>query len=289
MTALHVRLLPFALACLLTAFALPTQSGTAEAPEVVDAPGDAGLPPLDIAAAWFEATDTDIVVHIERAEGSGTPPPVVACQQGNCAGAGVSLRVVFKVLKPDGTPSPTLADYASSYVLVRMGPDDPTFVAALGFYDSAATGTLLDALNATIDGTSISVVVPRASEAIAMPTGPTPGAYRITEPYALSYAMGCVPSEGCLSQGSPHEATAAGWDRAPDTDFGMDFVFPSPPPPPAPAAAKATGPAATVTSTTTVTVVQKEVKVMTVTETATFTHTPLPLVSDAKGTPGLGL
>jgi hypothetical protein len=288
MTARSVRLLPFALACLLTALAWPAQSGTADAPEVVDDPGDARLPPLDIAAAWFETNGTDLIVHVERGEGADTAPAIVRCQDGTCVGAGVSLRVVFTVLKPDGTNAPSLADYASSYVLVRLGPDDPDLAAAVGYYDSAGAGTIVSPANVTVDGGSIVVNVPRSSEALALPDGPTPGAYRITQPYALSYILTCDPAQGCGSRSYPDANLASAWDRAPDTDFGMDFVFPSPPPAPPVQAASAATTTAPV-STTTVTVVQTTTRTTTVTQEITVTSTPLPIHVEAKGAPSLGL
>src|SRR5688572_9899898 len=109
-------LLPTALALLAASLALPAQGRTPEAPGVADASGDAGLPPLDIAAVWFGANETSLVVHILRAEGSDTPPATVVCQEGTCVGRGAALRVVFTVLKPDGSAAPALDGYASSFV-----------------------------------------------------------------------------------------------------------------------------------------------------------------------------
>lgn len=287
MTARSVRLLPFAFACLLAALAGPAQAGTPDAPEVVDADDDARLAPLDIAAVWFDANDTHLVVHIERAATSDSPTPVV-CEAGHCAGTGIALRVVFTSLDPLGLPTPALESYASSYVLVRLGPDDANLTAVQGFYDGNGTGTLLGPVNATINGTSIAVAVPRAGAALALPEGPTPGPYRITQPYALSYLMECAPADGCRTQGAPPvEQLASAWDRAPDAEFGLDYVFASPAgPTEAPVLDQTT---VTTTSTTTVTVVQKLTSTTTVTEESTVTHIPLPIHVEGKATPGLGM
>jgi hypothetical protein len=183
--------------------------------------------------------------------------------------------------------APALADYAASYVLVRIGPDDPVLLAAAGFYDDAGAATLLGGVNATIEGTSITVAVPRSNEVLALPMGPTPGAYRLTQPYALSYVMTCDP-QGCSNRPAPAEQVASAWDRAPDADYGLDYVFPSPPPAPpvqAPSPAATTAPA----STTTVTVRETTTRTTTVTQEITVTSTPLPIHVEAKGTPAAGL
>lgn len=282
------RFLPFALFCFVAMATGPAQAGTAEAPEVVDAEGDADLPALDIAAVWFEANDTDLVIHIERGPDSGTPPAIVQCQDGACVGAGVALRVVFAVLKPDGTPAPELEGYESSYVLVRVGPEDPAVAAALGYY-SDSNPNPMQAANVTIDGTRIDVVVPRSSEAIAIPAGATPGAYRIATPFGLSYVMACAPSAevGCLNQGPLNDQVASAWDRAPDTGFGTDYVFAAPPPAePEEAVLPAAG--STVTSTTTVTTVQTETRTTTMEREVTVTSTPFPVHVEAKGAPSVG-
>jgi hypothetical protein len=282
------RLVPFAVVCFLALANTPAQAGTADAPEVVDAEGDADLPPLDIAAVWFESNETDLVIHIERGPESATPPAIVQCQEGACVGAGVALRVVFTVIRPDGTPAPALDGYESSYVLVRVGPEDPAVAAVLGYYTDSNPNAV-QAANVTINGTSIDVAVPRSSEAIAIPAGATPGAYRITTPFGLSYLMACAPSAevGCLNQGPLNDQVASAWDRAPDTGFGTDYVFAAPSPAEPTQADTATG-GSTVTSTTTVTTMQTETRTMTVEHEVTVTSTPFPVHVEAKGAAGPG-
>lgn len=225
--------LPLALVTL-AVLSLPhaVQAGSADAPEVTDAPDDAKDPSLDIADVWFDANATDLSVHIERGSSSTTVPVAGKCAMESCASAGVSLRVVFIVLKADGTPAPTLDKYAASYVLVRLGPDDPTLTAAAGYYDTAGTGTLEGSLNASVDGTSITVDVPRTHATLALPD-PTAG-FTIASPYALSYVLTCDPARGCQSQPAP--ASPAGpadgawgnvsgtWDRAPDQGNGTNYT-----------------------------------------------------------------
>jgi hypothetical protein len=272
------------LAALGLLLALPAQGGSPDAPEVPDGSGDAGLPPLDIASAWFEADGTRLTVHIERAEGSDTVPPAVACQAGQCAGASVSLRVVYEVLGADGKPVPTLDGYAASYVLVRLGASDPNFTAVAGYYDGAGNPTVVEPVTVTVDGPSIDVVVPLASETIGMRDGPLAGS-RLGAPYALSYVMTCAPEEGCLSHGAPDPQVASLWDRAPDSGTGADYWLPSqdegPAPPPA------------ASSSTTVTVVETQTATVTRTETfertATVTVTPNAEMSKSKASPTAGL
>lgn len=291
MTARH---LVAALLLSLLLNAIPAHAGSTDAPEVVDAPGDAGLPPLDIAAAWFEATDTELVVHIERGPDSGSPPAIVQCANGACVGAGVSLRVVFTVLKPDGTPAPAIEGYNASYVLVRLGPEDPSLAAATGYRDAEGTFNVVAPANVSVNGTSIAVTVPRAAESIAIPNGTAPGAYRITAPHGISYLLTCAPDggqgspvEGCLNRPAPRDELASGWDRAPDTGFGLDFVFPEP-------AVAEDGPAGNETeeaaSATTVTLTQVQTETFTYAVTETVTQTVAPAVdSIEKTSPGAGI
>jgi hypothetical protein len=288
MTARSLRLLPLSLACLVTAFAWPAHAGTPEQPEIVDADDDASVPPLDIAAVWFDANDTHLTIHIVRAEGGDSPPPLVLCQAGQCLGAGVALRVVFQSLAPNGSFAPHIEGYNASYVLLRVGPNDANLTTAYGYMDDEADFHSLGQANVTAADAGFNLTLPLDAVALAIPTGPTPGAYRIAGPYALSYALTCTPSagqgsdlEGCLMRSPPGST----WDRAPDADVGLDFVFPSPPLPPP----EDTRPKVTVTTTTTVTQVRDRYLTFTVTETATFTHTPFPLHVEAKGTPALGL
>src|SRR5688572_23865176 len=103
MTALSVRSLPFALACLLAAIPAPAQAGTAETPEVADPSGDVEVEGLDLTGVWFEATATQLLVHVERAADGVAN---VQCAESQCVGAGSAVRVLFTVLKPDGTPAP---------------------------------------------------------------------------------------------------------------------------------------------------------------------------------------
>lgn len=282
------RLLPALAALLVALLAFPAQGGTAAAPEVTDPAGDAKLPPLDIAAAWFDANETHLTVHIQRGDGADTAPAAVKCAQGACAGAGVSLRVVFTVLRADGTPAPTLDGYASSYVLVRLGPDDPAVApsAATGYYDGDGTAALQESLNATVDGVEVAVSVPLSSVVVNLADGPA-GA-RITGPYALSYAMPCAPDEGCVNQGAPAEQLASFWDRAPDTGTGADYWLP------APAAADSSGGAVdAAASSTTVTVVETQTQTVTRTETQeqteTVTFTPAAAETHAKASPAAGI
>jgi hypothetical protein len=285
--ARRLALLTTATALLAVALALPAQGGTADAPEVTDAPDDAGFAPLDIASAWFDANGTTLRVHLARGDGSDSPSPAVACQQGACVGAGVSLRVVYTVLRADGTPAPALTGYAASYVLVRLGPDDPAFAAVAGFYDSAGTATVKESVPVTIAGADIEVDVPLSSETVAMPDGLLWGS-RISAPYALSYAMACEPKDGCLNAEAPAEQVASLWDRAPDSGTGADYWLPAP-------ADNGTG-SATQTSTasaSTVTVVQTQTQTVTRTETRgvteTVTITPDAAATEAKASPAAGI
>lgn len=274
--------LPTALALLAASLALPAQGGTPEAPEVADASGDAGFAPLDIAAAWFDANATTLRVHLLRAEGSDTPPATVVCQEGTCAGRGVALRVAFTVLKPDGTAAPALKDYASSFVEVRLGPDD----AIAGHFDGEGAATVLGPVNVTIDGAAIEVAVPLAHGIVGMPGGLASG-YRVSAPYAQSYAMACAPEEGCADISAPVEPVGSLWDRAPDSGTGADYWLPAPVEPDSAETQTAT----TAPSATTVTVVETSTVTRTETQavTETVTFTPAGDGTGSKASPAAGI
>jgi hypothetical protein len=295
------HILAFALLGFLALAFGPAQAGTPETPEVSDPAGDVQAAPLDLAAVWFEATDTELLVHIERAAGSDAPPPVVACQAGACAGAGVAVRAVFAVLKPDGTPAPTIEGYTASYVLVRLGVDDPAMAALAGHVDPDGLFVSDGPVNATIEGASVTVVVPRAHPALALPEGPTPGEYRVSEPWAFSAPMACAPDGGQGAVGAPAgcpslknqqpgvpPVSSSEWDRAPDAGVGTDYVFAAPPSQ-GDTTDASSGAASTVTSTTTVTKVETQTRTTTVDREVTVTSTPFPLHVEAKGAAGLGL
>jgi hypothetical protein len=272
---------------LVVALALPAQGGTAASPEVTDPAGDAKLLPLDIAAAWFDADDAHLNVHIQRGDGADTAPTAVRCSQGACVGAGVSLRVVFTVLRADGAPAPTLDGYASSYVLVRIGPDDPALSAATGYYDGDGTPTLEETLNATVDGTQITVSVPLSSVVVGLANGLEAGA-RVGSPYALSYILTCDPEQGCGSLSPPVEQLAPFWDRAPDSGTGADYWLPAPAP-----SGSGSGTTEAPASATTVTVVETQTQTVTRTETQeqteTVTFTPAAVETHVKASPAAGI
>jgi hypothetical protein len=278
------------LAASIVLLALPAQGGTADAPEVTDASGDAGLPQLDLAAAWFEANGTTLRVHVLRGPDSGTPPPAAKCQDGACAGTGVAVRVAFAVLRADGTPAPSLTDYAASYVLVRLGVDDPAIAAVAGYYDSQGTATDEGAVTAAADGAAITVDLPLASDVVGLPGGLEDGA-RVSTPYAASYAMACAPQAGCGNLSPPEQAASLA-DRAPDSGTGADFWLPAPAAPNAGGNVSETQ-TSTPASATTVTVVQNQTRTVTRTETqertATVTIAPNAAATEAKTSPAAGI
>lgn len=297
MTAQALRFLPLA-TLLLAVLSAPTQAGTPDAPEVTDPSGDVGIEGIDVTGVWFEANATTLLVHVVRA---GDTPTPVQCAQGQCLGAGAAVRVVFNVLRPDGSPAPTPeGGYNGTYVLVRLGPEDGNLSSAVGHYDSDNVAQPTGPAKLTREGALLTVAVPLDHPDLALPLGPAPGAYRLNGTYALSYALACLPDPGqqppapvpnafaCRMYNQPApDATALTvwqpyWDRAPDTGAGLDFVFPSPPPEPAPAAAA---------STATMTVTQTQTKTRTTTDTVTetVTSTPLPLHVEAQSVPAAGL
>ncbi|MHB1260166.1 MAG: hypothetical protein ACYC2H_00475 [Thermoplasmatota archaeon] len=299
MTAPSARLLPFAIACLLAALASMAQAGTPDAPEVSDPSGDVNLQGLDVTGVWFEANASTLLVHIVRAGDTLTP---VQCANGQCLGAGAAVRVVFNVLRPDGRPAPTPeGGYNGTYVLVRLGPEDANLSSAVGHYDLENVPQPTGPANLTRDGALLTLAIPLDHPDLAIPTGATPGAYRLNGTYALSYALVCLPDPGqqppapaptlpfaCRMHQQPSPDPGAQtvwkayWDRAPDAGAGQDFVFPSPPPDPS-------APAATVTNTVTVTQTQTKTRTTTDTLTETFTSTPFPLHVEAQGVPAGGL
>lgn len=278
------------LAAAVALLAVPAQGGTSDAPEVTDASGDAKLPQLDLAAAWFEANETTLRLHVLRGPDSGAPPPATTCQQGSCVGASAAVRIVFSVLHADGSPAPALTDYAASYVLVRLGLDDPTVAAVSGFYDSKGNAADKAAVTAVVDGAAITVDLPLSSEVVGLPDGLESGA-RVATPYAASYLLACAPEEGCGTLSPPAEPAASLWDRAPDSGTGADFWLPEPAVPESSSTSETQ--TSTVASASTVTVVQTQTQTVTRTETlertSTVIFTPAAAETHEKASPAAGI
>ncbi|MFO1534921.1 MAG: hypothetical protein ABR586_04590, partial [Thermoplasmatota archaeon] len=127
---------------------------------------------------------------------------------------------------------------------------------------------------ASLNGTELTLRIPRTSPFVNLPRGATPGAYRVDHLAVYSLPELCFPKQEVPSQGTytcaplakpiaptatTPPSTEAHWDNAPDTGFGRAFTFPSPPTP----GGTQTQTVATVTQTRT----------QTVTQTQTFTYT----------------
>jgi MYXO-CTERM domain-containing protein len=194
-----------------------------------------------------------------------------------CVFTSLSYRFSFRIVDADGNPTPRFPDYNTTFVAYRAGPKTATVAAPIGYAD--ASGTLVLAgtsAHVTVSGTELILRMPRNSDFVNLPAGPTPGGFRVEALRASTAPEFCfpqvvVPSMGtytCLPIDRPQPGASAptaashDWDNAPNRGFGRAFTFPEPseppaaqttttysPPPPPPPGSTTTQPAPRATTT----------------------------------------
>lgn len=262
----------------LVALALPGQAGTPAHPEVWDTPDDSfGAP--DITALWYEVNATSISVHVAVTvpRDNGT-----LCAEEACGGITPLVRVALRVLAPNGTAAPTLPDYGFLRLEYRWGPEGGAGTA----WHVNATGVpqWVGTVPVQVASTSVSFAVHRTHPLVAIPLLPEPGAYRLNASHATSLVERCHPATAASPAGCTSIARPAGdavWDRAPDTGFGNEYVFPAP----LPTMTETRTATQSVTSTVTATATRTTEAITILTETAT----PFPSSLSRHGLPGPGI
>ncbi|MEA3202761.1 MAG: hypothetical protein QOI63_427 [Thermoplasmata archaeon] len=255
-------------ACLTILLLAPLASaGSAGRPEISDTKGDAGLDVLDILSVWVDAGDSqNLTLHVTLAAAPPKPPATPAtpapstdaCPVETCVFSSLSYVFSFRVLGPDGLPTPLFPDYERTFVAYRAGAKAANVATPMGYTD--ARGALVidgTAANATVSGTELVLRLPRTSVFVNLPVGPTPGPYIVSELSGYSQPEFCFPQQSPPTQhaiscapfskpqqttGTPPAGLADHWDVAPDSGFGRVFTYPSPPPPAPPAPTTTTTP-----------------------------------------------
>jgi hypothetical protein len=271
------------LACLAIALAPLAAAGSFTDPEINDIKGDGGTDTLDILSVWIDPSDANnLVFHATFAAAPPALPPV----QGNTAGtdacpdpatcvyASLTYVFSFRVLDPNGNATPQFPDYAFSYIAFRDGPKAASIASPVGYADTRGLLVVDGSATASLNGTELTLRIPRTSPFVNLPRGATPGPYRIDHLAVYSLPELCFPKQEVPSQGtyacaplakpvaptaSTPPSTDAHWDNAPDAGFGRAFTFPSPP----------TNSGTQTQAVTTVT----QTRTQTVTQTQTFTYT----------------
>lgn len=272
------------LALLAIAFLPLASAGTATDPEINDAKGDGGTETLDILSVWIDPSDTSYLTF--RATFAAAPPqaPQVqdttasteACPQAStCVFASLSYVFTFRVLDPEGNATPQFPDYSSTYVTFRAGPKAEKIAAPIGYRDTRGLFTFDGAAEADLNGTQLTLRVPRSSAFVNLPRGAAPGAYQVDQFMVYSLPELCFPQQDVPTQGvyscaplakpippttTTPPSTTAHWDNAPDSGFARVFTFPSP----APRSTTTQAPAPTTVTQT---------RTQTVTQTFTYTQT----------------
>ncbi|MEA3143103.1 MAG: hypothetical protein QOG31_427 [Thermoplasmata archaeon] len=242
------------LACLAILLSPLATGGTLKDPEITDPKDDGGTPQLDIRSVWVDASDAQsLAFHVNLTAAPPAPPPpqavtdTCAVPADACVFTALTYTLSFRVLNPDGVPTPGFGDYNRTYVAYRAGPSTGRVAAPMGYADAQGALTLDGTAAAvSVQGTELVLRLPRTSPFVNLPTGATPGAYSITELRATSAPEFCFPTQSVPTQGSyacaplskPVQTgnqvpvgTNSHWDTAPDNGFGRAFTFPSPPAP----------------------------------------------------------
>jgi hypothetical protein len=238
-------------------FASTVSAGTEAAPEVTDPAGDATIcaqPPacspnqdtLDALAAWVDVPDADhLAIHMKVAAAStvvgagvgATAPDAAPLIGGVClqGAAYFGFNVHFSTLSPagdalvpalPGTTDHLLTDeYVSAQLVCDTAAGGPGSINALGFYlietddggPDATNGHISQAVvPGSIAGNVLTWVVPRSDPLLAIPAGAAASGYKVGNLWAQSY----IGKTAVLLVFNPQ-----GIDRAPNADFGSEFVL----------------------------------------------------------------
>jgi hypothetical protein len=246
---MRTLILPACLAILLLAPLAAAGSPSHPEVTVTDPQGDAGIDSLDFLSIWIDPADTqNLTFHVTLA---GAPPQPPAgtdhCAAGNCVFASLTYVLGFRVLDPNGVPTPLFPDYSRSYVAFRAGATGGSVASPMGYIDTKGALTV-DGTSAkvSLEGNGFALRLPRDSVFVNLPKGPYPGAYGVDELNAYSQPEFCFPQQQVPTQqplscapiskpqqtsGTPPAELAQHWDVAPDSGFGLPFTFPVAPPP----------------------------------------------------------
>jgi MYXO-CTERM domain-containing protein len=254
-------ILPFACLAILLLSPLAA-AGTPDNPEVVDPADDADLlGTLDITGVYVNATDANVTFHLVVPNLLALPDTDAgACTNLGCAALAFTFQVEFVVVRPDGSPAPTLPGYGNTYLAYRVNAP-PSLRTVAAYRATDQTVHSVSAVDGSAGDGEVVISVPRSDPALNIPAGSASSLYRITGLFAYSAPQLCSPHSSlartpvvelgaCSSlplvgvggdNTLPFTSTTE-WDRAPDTDFGGDFVFPvvAPPSEPTPTVVSST-------------------------------------------------
>ncbi len=204
-------------------------AGSQSEPEIADEEGDFPAGPVDIISAWVEmASEDSFSISLQLAELPEAPgfAPCAPTDDG-CPGAGVELhyRVDFRAHDPAGNPTLEASDdFQGSYVAAGFAEGDAALDSFWAFYvghaEVGATGPVIvddQPVEGSINGTTITWIVPRWVAGIEIPNGTAAAGYSLRD---MGAATSITP-----------RVVAGVLLPADEAGPGLDFVFPAPPGP----------------------------------------------------------